>query len=40
MRLSAIMVGFVGVMLIIRPGAEGFTVYTSLLRCGDAGRFR
>lgn len=27
-RLSAIMVGFIGVMLIIRPGAEGFTVYS------------
>ncbi|MDV7143671.1 DMT family transporter [Tropicimonas sp. TH_r6] len=27
-RLSAILVGFVGVMLIIRPGAEGFTIYS------------
>lgn len=27
-RLSAILVGFVGVMLIVRPGAEGFTVYS------------
>jgi drug/metabolite transporter (DMT)-like permease len=27
-RLSAIMVGFVGVMLIVRPGGEGFTVYS------------
>ncbi len=27
-RLSAILVGFVGVMLIIRPGADGFTIYS------------
>lgn len=27
-RLSAILVGFVGVMLIVRPGAEGFTIYS------------
>lgn len=27
-RLSAIMLGFAGVMLIVRPGAEGFTVYS------------
>jgi drug/metabolite transporter (DMT)-like permease len=27
-RLSAIIVGFVGVLLIVRPGAEGFTVYS------------
>lgn len=26
-RLTAILVGFAGVMLIVRPGAEGFTVY-------------
>ncbi|WP_113912457.1 DMT family transporter [Roseovarius dicentrarchi] len=26
-RLGAILVGFVGVMLIVRPGAEGFNVY-------------
>lgn len=27
-RLSAIGVGFLGVLLIVRPGAEGFTVYS------------
>ncbi|SFC61907.1 DMT family transporter [Tropicimonas isoalkanivorans] len=27
-RLSAILVGFVGVMLIVRPGAEGFSIYS------------
>ena len=27
-RFSAIFVGFVGVMLIVRPGAEGFTIYS------------
>ncbi|NNK78383.1 MAG: DMT family transporter [Litoreibacter sp.] len=27
-RLSAILIGFIGVMLIIRPGGEGFTVYS------------
>ncbi|WP_172299656.1 DMT family transporter [Pseudoruegeria sp. HB172150] len=27
-RLSAIMFGFIGVMLIVRPGAEGFSVYS------------
>jgi drug/metabolite transporter (DMT)-like permease len=27
-RLSAILVGFVGVMLIIRPGADDFTIYS------------
>ncbi|WP_236545401.1 DMT family transporter [Tropicimonas marinistellae] len=27
-RLTAILVGFAGVMLIVRPGAEGFTVYS------------
>ena len=27
-RLSAILVGFLGVMLIIRPGADGFTIYS------------
>jgi S-adenosylmethionine uptake transporter len=27
-RLVAIAIGFVGVMLIVRPGAEGFTVYS------------
>ncbi len=27
-RLSAILVGFVGVMLIVRPGMEGFNVYS------------
>ncbi|RKF15402.1 DMT family transporter [Roseovarius spongiae] len=27
-RLTAIMAGFAGVMLIVRPGAEGFTVYS------------
>lgn len=27
-RLSAILVGFAGVMLIVRPGAAGFTVYS------------
>lgn len=27
-RLSAIAIGFAGVMLIVRPGAEGFTVYS------------
>lgn len=26
-RLGAILVGFIGVMLIVRPGAEGFNVY-------------
>jgi drug/metabolite transporter (DMT)-like permease len=26
-RLSAICVGFIGVMLVVRPGAEGFNVY-------------
>ncbi|MFY0693390.1 MAG: DMT family transporter [Paracoccaceae bacterium] len=27
-RLSAILIGFLGVMLIIRPGGEGFTIYS------------
>ncbi len=27
-RLSAIVVGFLGVLLIVRPGTEGFTVYS------------
>lgn len=27
-RLLAILIGFVGVMLIVRPGTEGFTVYS------------
>jgi len=27
-RLGAILVGFMGVMLIVRPGTEGFTVYS------------
>ena len=27
-RLTAILVGFVGVMLIVRPGAEGFNTYS------------
>ena len=27
-RMSAILVGFVGVMLIVRPGAEDFTIYS------------
>jgi len=27
-RLSAILVGFVGVMLIVRPGADDFTIYS------------
>ena len=27
-RLSAILVGFVGVLLIVRPGAEDFTIYS------------
>lgn len=27
-RLLAILVGFAGVMLIVRPGAEGFTIYS------------
>ncbi len=27
-RLTAILVGFVGVLLIVRPGAEGFTIYS------------
>ena len=27
-RYSAILVGFLGVMLIVRPGSEGFTVYS------------
>ncbi len=27
-RLLAILIGFVGVMLIVRPGAEGFTIYS------------
>jgi drug/metabolite transporter (DMT)-like permease len=27
-RVSAIVIGFFGVMLIVRPGAEGFTVYS------------
>jgi S-adenosylmethionine uptake transporter len=27
-RLSAILIGFAGVMLIVRPGAEGFNVYS------------
>jgi len=27
-RVSAIVVGFLGVLLIVRPGAEGFTVYS------------
>jgi drug/metabolite transporter (DMT)-like permease len=26
-RMAAILIGFVGVMLIVRPGAEGFTIY-------------
>lgn len=28
-RLAAILVGFVGVLLIVRPGAEGFNIYSS-----------
>lgn len=28
-RMLAILVGFVGVLLIVRPGGEGFTVYSS-----------
>jgi S-adenosylmethionine uptake transporter len=28
-RLMAILVGFVGVMLIVRPGGEGFSVYST-----------
>ncbi len=35
-RWSAIAIGFVGVMLIVRPGAEGFTVY-SLLALASVG---
>ena len=27
-RLVAIVIGFIGVMLIVRPGAEGFTIYS------------
>lgn len=27
-RLTAILIGFVGVMLIVRPGSEGFTIYS------------
>lgn len=27
-RMSAILAGFVGVMLIVRPGTEGFTIYS------------
>ncbi|SLN68953.1 EamA-like transporter family protein [Roseovarius litorisediminis] len=27
-RMSAILIGFVGVMLIVRPGAEDFTIYS------------
>lgn len=27
-RLSAIMIGFIGVMLIVRPGADDFTIYS------------
>ncbi|RBI75796.1 EamA/RhaT family transporter [Roseovarius sp. TE539] len=27
-RMAAILAGFVGVMLIVRPGAEGFTIYS------------
>ncbi len=27
-RIAAILIGFVGVMLIIRPGTEGFTIYS------------
>ncbi|MEP5759493.1 MAG: DMT family transporter [Litoreibacter sp.] len=27
-RLSAILVGFIGVMLIVRPGGEGFSIYS------------
>ncbi len=27
-RMAAILVGFVGVMLIVRPGTEGFTIYS------------
>lgn len=27
-RLTAILIGFLGVLLIVRPGAEGFTVYS------------
>lgn len=29
-RVGAIVVGFVGVLLIVRPGAEGFTIYALL----------
>lgn len=29
-RMAAILVGFGGVMLIVRPGGEGFTIYTGL----------
>ena len=32
-RMSAILVGFAGVMLIVRPGAEGFTVYSIYVVC-------
>ena len=27
-RMAAILIGFVGVMLIVRPGADGFTIYS------------
>ena len=27
-RLTAILIGFIGVMLIVRPGAEGFNIYS------------
>ncbi|SDL36527.1 S-adenosylmethionine uptake transporter [Aliiruegeria lutimaris] len=32
-RMLAILVGFAGVMLIVRPGAEGFTVYSIYAVC-------
>ncbi|WP_242500648.1 DMT family transporter [Tropicimonas sp. IMCC6043] len=32
-RLSAILVGFLGVMLIVRPGAAGFTIYSVYAVC-------
>lgn len=32
-RMSAILIGFVGVMLIVRPGAAGFTIYSIYVVC-------
>ncbi|MEZ5933181.1 MAG: DMT family transporter [Alphaproteobacteria bacterium] len=32
-RYSAIIVGFLGVMLIVRPGSEGFTIYSVYALC-------